>query len=91
MVYGKFIGKHRSNDKTVPTVLIYGHYDVIAAENENNLWGTDPFNMTGKNGYLYGRGTSDNKVNSPIFILSKSTNLFLIMVGTNSCLDFCCE
>lgn len=41
--------------------MIYGHYDVIAAENEQNLWGTDPFNMTGKNGYLYGRGTSDNK------------------------------
>ncbi|KAI7891619.1 uncharacterized protein EV154DRAFT_420013 [Mucor mucedo] len=42
-------------------VWIYDHYDVIAAENENNLWGTDPFNMTGRNGYLYGRGTSDNK------------------------------
>lgn len=62
LVYGKFIGKRSSSDKSIPTVLIYGHYDVIAAENEQNLWGTDPFNMTGKNGYLYGRGTSDNKV-----------------------------
>ncbi|KAI9275117.1 hypothetical protein EDC94DRAFT_8412 [Helicostylum pulchrum] len=61
LVYGKFIGKRSSNERPIPTVLIYGHYDVIAAENEQNLWGTDPFNMTGKNGYLYGRGTSDNK------------------------------
>jgi di- and tripeptidase len=65
LVYGKFIGKRSSTtgDKPIPTVLIYGHYDVIAAENEKNLWGSDPFTLTGKNGYLYGRGTSDNKVN----------------------------
>jgi di- and tripeptidase len=62
-VYGKFTGKRSNNsDKHIPTVLIYGHYDVIAAENEKNLWGSDPFSLTGKNGYLYGRGTSDNKV-----------------------------
>ena len=24
-------------------------------------WQTDPFTLTGKNGYLYGRGTTDNK------------------------------
>jgi acetylornithine deacetylase/succinyl-diaminopimelate desuccinylase-like protein len=50
-------------------VLIYGHYDVIAAENEKNLWGTDPFTLTGKNGYLYGRGTSDNKVTLTIDVI----------------------
>ncbi|CEP18781.1 hypothetical protein [Parasitella parasitica] len=60
LVYGKFTGR-RSSEKRVPTVLIYGHYDVIAADNEKNLWGSDPFSLTGKNGYLYGRGTSDNK------------------------------
>lgn len=24
-------------------------------------WQTDPFNLTGKNGYLYGRGATDDK------------------------------
>jgi acetylornithine deacetylase/succinyl-diaminopimelate desuccinylase-like protein len=66
LVYGRFAGKRSSDeegqDKKIPTVLIYGHYDVIAAENENDDWQTDPFKLTGKNGYLYGRGTSDNKV-----------------------------
>ena len=46
----------------VPTILFYGHYDVIAAENEKNEWFQDPFKLSGLNGYLYGRGTSDNKV-----------------------------
>ncbi|KAI7900282.1 uncharacterized protein BX663DRAFT_554178 [Cokeromyces recurvatus] len=62
LVYGKFTGKRStSNQKKTPTVLIYGHYDVIAADNEKNLWDSDPFRLTGRNGYLYGRGTSDNK------------------------------
>lgn len=42
------------------TVLFYGHYDVIPAV-EGRGWNTDPFELTGLNGYLYGRGVSDNK------------------------------
>ncbi|KAI8889099.1 Zn-dependent exopeptidase, partial [Backusella circina FSU 941] len=61
LVYGRFSGRKPSSERRIPTILIYGHYDVIAAENEKNLWGSDPFTLTGKNGYLYGRGTSDNK------------------------------
>ncbi|KAI8069989.1 WD40-repeat-containing domain protein [Gongronella butleri] len=64
LVYGRFAAKTASGDADehrVPTVLVYGHYDVIAAENENGDWHSDPFKLTGRNGYLYGRGTSDNK------------------------------
>ncbi|KAF2223444.1 hypothetical protein BDZ85DRAFT_109577 [Elsinoe ampelina] len=56
--------KFRGNPSTAgqrKKVLFYGHYDVVAAENENGKWNTDPFTMEGINGYLYGRGTSDNK------------------------------
>ncbi|KAF2718428.1 glutathione degradosome [Polychaeton citri CBS 116435] len=42
-------------------ILFYGHYDVVAAENKEGKWLTDPFEMEGIDGYLYGRGTSDNK------------------------------
>jgi di- and tripeptidase len=35
------------------------HYDVIAAPPEG--WVSEPFTLTGRNGYLYGRGVSDNK------------------------------
>ncbi|CAO3678442.1 unnamed protein product [Rhizopus stolonifer] len=60
LVYGRFNGKG-NGQKHTPTILVYGHYDVIGADCEKNLWGSDPFQLTGKNGYLYGRGTSDNK------------------------------
>lgn len=36
------------------------HYDVIAAGAASS-WDHDPFQLTGFNGYLYGRGVSDNK------------------------------
>ncbi|KAI7849155.1 WD40-repeat-containing domain protein [Circinella umbellata] len=66
LVYGRFSARRTSNaglngESKIPTVLVYGHYDVIAAQNEKQQWNTDPFTLTGKNGYLYGRGTSDNK------------------------------
>jgi len=39
--------------------VIYGHYDVAYAEKSN--WDSDPFTLHGRDGYLYGRGASDNK------------------------------
>ncbi|KAF6757538.1 hypothetical protein DFP72DRAFT_1111850 [Ephemerocybe angulata] len=48
------LGGHRK-----PRVLFYGHYDVISAPPHG--WNSDPFTVTGKNGYLYGRGVTDNK------------------------------
>jgi acetylornithine deacetylase/succinyl-diaminopimelate desuccinylase-like protein len=48
------------HNPAVPTVTFYGHYDVQPALEEG--WKTNPFQMTSIDGYLYGRGTSDNKV-----------------------------
>jgi acetylornithine deacetylase/succinyl-diaminopimelate desuccinylase-like protein len=42
-----------------PTVVFYGHYDVQPAEEPD--WRTAPFQMCAVDGYLCGRGTSDNK------------------------------
>lgn len=43
----------------LPTVTFYGHYDVQPAMERE--WTTDPFEVAAIDGYLYGRGTSDNK------------------------------
>ncbi|KAI9796353.1 MAG: hypothetical protein M1833_006358 [Piccolia ochrophora] len=60
IVLAKFKGNPSVASKR-KRVLFYGHYDVIAAENDQGKWATDPFRMEGINGYLYGRGASDNK------------------------------
>lgn len=60
IVLAKFKG-NPATAKTRKKILFYGHYDVIAAENVTNDWIIDPFAMEGINGYVYGRGVSDNK------------------------------
>ncbi|CAI5779823.1 beta-Ala-His dipeptidase-like [Podarcis lilfordi] len=42
------------------TVCFYGHLDVQPARLEDG-WASEPYNLTEKDGSLYGRGTSDDK------------------------------
>jgi di- and tripeptidase len=57
LVLGTFHGTQGKHPK--PRILFYGHYDVISAPLEG--WDTDPFIVSGRNGYLYGRGVTDDK------------------------------
>jgi acetylornithine deacetylase/succinyl-diaminopimelate desuccinylase-like protein len=47
-------------------VLIIGHLDVVEARRED--WTTDPFQFVEKEGYFYGRGTQDMKVDDAILV-----------------------
>ncbi|MGA3237878.1 MAG: M20/M25/M40 family metallo-hydrolase [Bryobacteraceae bacterium] len=47
-------------------VLIIGHLDVVEARRED--WTTDPFQFVEKDGYFYGRGTQDMKVDDAILV-----------------------
>lgn len=60
LVYARFAGKKESAQGR-KRILFYGHYDVVAADTRKGKWQTDPFTLKGINGFLYGRGASDNK------------------------------
>jgi acetylornithine deacetylase/succinyl-diaminopimelate desuccinylase-like protein len=56
VVYGEWLGA--GSDK--PTVLVYGHYDVVPAAIEDG-WDTPPFEPVEKDGKIYARGATDDK------------------------------
>jgi acetylornithine deacetylase/succinyl-diaminopimelate desuccinylase-like protein len=47
-------------------ILLLAHIDVVEAKRED--WSMDPFVFTEKDGYYYGRGTSDDKAQAAIWI-----------------------
>lgn len=47
-------------DLSAPTVLVYGHYDVMPVE-PLELWNTDPFEPVIQDGRLWARGADDDK------------------------------
>ncbi|MCF8223596.1 MAG: dipeptidase [Bacteroidales bacterium] len=47
-------------DSSLPTVLVYGHYDVQPAE-PYDLWNTKPFEPVIKDGKIWARGADDDK------------------------------
>lgn len=71
IVFGRFTGSESAS--TRQRILFYGHYDVIPAEDKRRTWKTDPFTLVGSDGYLYGRGATDNKgpIVASIFAVSK--------------------
>lgn len=54
------IGHLDSPREGAPTLLIYGHYDVMP-EGPLELWDSDPYDAVIRDGRIWGRGASDNK------------------------------
>jgi acetylornithine deacetylase/succinyl-diaminopimelate desuccinylase-like protein len=70
VVYGEWLDA--GPDK--PTVLVYGHYDVVPALMEDG-WHTQPFEPVEKDGKIYARGATDDK--GQLFIHAKAMESYL--------------
>lgn len=73
IVYGE-----RIIDTSLPTVLVYGHYDVQPPD-PLNLWHTPPFEPTIRDEKIYARGSCDDK--GQFYMHVKA---FELMMSTNS-------
>ncbi|TGX53968.1 M20/M25/M40 family metallo-hydrolase [Sphingomonas gei] len=61
------VARYRGTGKAKP-ILISGHMDVVEAKPAD--WERDPFTPVVENGYLFGRGSSDNKFDVSTFVAS---------------------
>jgi acetylornithine deacetylase/succinyl-diaminopimelate desuccinylase-like protein len=74
VVYAEWLGAGPEK----PTVLVYGHYDVVPAAMEDG-WNTPPFEPVEKDGKIYARGATDNK--GQLFIHVKTLESYLEACG----------
>lgn len=76
IVYGEKI-----IDPALPTVLVYGHYDVQPSVPED-LWHTPPFEPTIRDGKIYARGACDDKGQVYMHLKAFET---MMQTGTLAC------
>jgi acetylornithine deacetylase/succinyl-diaminopimelate desuccinylase-like protein len=62
---GNLVARLRGTGPRKP-ILLVAHLDVVEARRED--WSTDPFTLVEKDGYFYGRGTSDDKLMAAAFV-----------------------
>ena len=64
---GNLVARLRGTEELKP-VLLLAHIDVVEARAEDWSGGLDPFRLTEKDGYYYGRGTLDDKAMAAAFV-----------------------
>jgi acetylornithine deacetylase/succinyl-diaminopimelate desuccinylase-like protein len=63
---GGLVVLYPGSSKALKPVLLLAHIDVVEAKRAD--WSLDPFTFTEKDGYFYGRGTSDDKTMAAVFV-----------------------
>ena len=75
--FGPFLVASRHEGDELPTVLMYGHGDVIRGQDKSWTRGQGPWTLAVEGDRLYGRGTADNKGQHSINIAALATVLAL--------------
>ncbi len=76
---GNLVARLKGNGSKRP-IIVMGHTDVVGVQREK--WSVDPFAAIRKDGYIYGRGTQDDKPN-----LATSVMIMLMLKRMNIPLD----
>ncbi len=72
---GPFLVAHRMEADDLPTVMTYGHGDVVRGYDDQWRDGLNPWVLTEDAGRWYGRGTADNKAQHTINLAALKTVL----------------
>ncbi|MGC1523686.1 MAG: M20/M25/M40 family metallo-hydrolase, partial [Steroidobacteraceae bacterium] len=62
---GALIAVLHGRDRAAKPILMLAHIDVVEARRED--WARDPFKLVEENGWMYARGSSDDKAMAAVF------------------------
>src|SRR5256885_6829275 len=64
--HGNLVARYRGTATGGRPIVVFAHLDVVPARRSD--WSVDPFTFLEKDGYFYGRGTTDDKVGDAVLI-----------------------
>src|SRR5205807_9000173 len=64
--HGNLVARYRGTGTGGRPIIVFAHLDVVPARRSD--WSVDPFTLLEKDGYFYGRGTTDDKVGDAVLI-----------------------
>src|SRR5438477_12765571 len=64
--HGNLVARYRGTGTGGRPIVVFAHLDVVPARRSD--WSVDPFTFLEKDGYVYGRGTTDDKVGDAILV-----------------------
>src|SRR3989475_178943 len=64
--HGNLVARYRGTGNAGRPIIGFAHLDVVPARRAD--WSVDPFTFLEKDGYFYGRGTTDDKVGDAILV-----------------------
>src|SRR5436305_7105567 len=65
--HGNLVARYRGTGTGGRPIVVFAHLDVVPARRTD--WSVDPFTFLEKDGYFYGRGTTDDKVGDAIVVV----------------------
>ena len=63
---GTLVARLRGTDRNARPILMLAHLDVVPALRED--WSVDPWTLLERDGWFYGRGTTDNKAGAAMLV-----------------------
>src|SRR5712691_2899233 len=64
--HGNLVARYRGTGTGGRPIVVFAHLDVVPARRAD--WSVDPFTLLEKDGYFYGRGTTDDKVGDAVLV-----------------------
>ena len=97
--HGNLVARYRGTGAGGRPIIVFAHLDVVPARPSD--WSVDPFTFLEKDGYFYGRGSTDDKVGDAVlvanFILLKragfkpTRDLILVLTGDEETAGSCIQ